>query len=450
MRRSVLVISAEPVAERMAGPAIRAVELARALAAECDVTLAAPAPSSFPDPRVSLLEAGPSDFSTLLRAARSHEIVVAQELSPTLLERLASLDTRLVVDLYNPIVMEVLEAVAARSPASQRRITETIALRTLAQCAAADLILCASERQRDMWLGGMAFRGLLDVPSYRRDPTLRSLIEVVPFGIPDEPPAAGSEQVMKGVMPGIGSEDRVLLWAGGIWSWLDAVTPIRAVERLQDGGMPVHLVFMGMGRPGLEASGQAPFAATAREAAGEAGLTGRVVHFNEGWVPYAERGRWLAEADVGVSAHRETLEARFAYRTRILDYLWAGLPVVTSSGDALGDLVESRGTGRTVAPGDVEGYAAACSALLEQREATATRKRIDALRPALRWSEVTRPLVDWCTAPDLPPPRARPLTVRRATLAQYVRILPQTVADQGGPAALARVGRRVRRSFLRD
>ena len=44
MRASVLVLSSEPVGERMAGPAIRAAELARALAAEHDVTLAAPAP----------------------------------------------------------------------------------------------------------------------------------------------------------------------------------------------------------------------------------------------------------------------------------------------------------------------------------------------------------------------------------------------------------------------
>ena len=42
----VLVVSAEPVGDRMAGPAIRAYELARALAADAPVTLAAPAPSA--------------------------------------------------------------------------------------------------------------------------------------------------------------------------------------------------------------------------------------------------------------------------------------------------------------------------------------------------------------------------------------------------------------------
>ncbi|MGZ8649697.1 MAG: glycosyltransferase, partial [Solirubrobacteraceae bacterium] len=109
MRASVLVLSSEPAAERMAGPAVRAVELARALCAEHDVTLAAPAPSRAPDDRIRLIEAGFEDFDTLLAAARAHDVVVAQELPPTLLGRLARLSTRLVLDLYNPIVMEVLE-----------------------------------------------------------------------------------------------------------------------------------------------------------------------------------------------------------------------------------------------------------------------------------------------------------------------------------------------------
>ena len=54
------------------------------------------------------------------------------------------------------------------------------------------------------------------------------------------------------------------------------------------------------------------------------------VFFNDGWVPYAERGAWLAEADIGVSAHFDDIETRFAFRTRLLDYLWAGLPIVTT------------------------------------------------------------------------------------------------------------------------
>jgi glycosyltransferase involved in cell wall biosynthesis len=447
---SVLVLSAEPVGSRMAGPAIRAAELARVLAVRHEVTLAAPAPSE-PPAGVQLLEAGFEQLDALVSAARSHDVVVAQELPPTLLARIHSLPVRIALDLYNPVVVEILEAVAGEPPRARRRIAELIGLRTLAQCAVADFVACASERQRDLWLGGMATHGLIDPDAYRRDPTLRSLIDVVPFGIPDAPaPPRGPEPVLKGAWPGIGADDRVLLWAGGIWGWLDAATPIRAVKLLEAAGGPAtHLVFMGTARPGLDRTGQAGFAEQAVELARREGLEGRLVHFNRGWVPYEERGRWLAEADLGVSAHNDHLEARFSFRTRILDYLWAELPVVSSRGDSLGDLVERHGLGRVVDPGDAEGFAGACAALLDDAgERRAARRAIEQIAPSLRWSEVAGPLIDWCSrAPALPARRVPGRVLRRALRGQYLRILPETARTKGVGAAARQVGRRVRRAL---
>ena len=468
MRARVLVLSSEPVGERMAGPAIRAVELARVLAPHHDVTLDAPEgrPTALKNGRilprgcsatsrqdasaipsgVRLLSAGFSDYERLVEAARRHDVVVAQELPPTLLGRLADLPARLVLDLYNPIVIEVLEAVAAKPARAQRRIQGLIAARALAQCAVADLVLCASERQRDLWLGGMTLGGLIELDVYRRDPSLRSLVEVVPFGIPEAPPAEPSGAI-RAAFPAIAADDRILLWAGGVWGWLDAATPIRAMARLER----AQLVFMGIGRPGLEQTGQESFAQRARDLARAEGLDGERVHFNEGWVPYAERGAWLAEADLGVSAHLDHLEARFSFRTRILDYLWAGLPVVTSSGDALGDLVTARGLGRAVEPGDVDGFADACAALLDDRsEYAAARARIDELRASLVWSEAARPLVDWCgRIGELPRRQPRRDVLRRAARAQYARAFAETVETEGVAAVVRRVGRRLRRAVRR-
>lgn len=447
MRESVLVLSAEPAGERMAGPAIRAVELARALAAEHDVTLAAPAPSRRPSERVRLIEAGFEQLDVLIEAAARHAIVVAQELPPTLLGRLARLPTRVVLDLYNPVVVEVLEAVAARPERRQRRIQSLIASRSFAQLAAADFVVCASERQRDLWLGGMALGGLIDLRAYRRDPSLRSLIDVVPFGIPADPPRAAAESPLRAAFPAIGHEDRVLLWAGGLWGWLDAETVIRATAMLDR----THLVVMGTGRPGPARTGQEPFAERAIELARREGLEGERVHFNPGWVPYAERGAWLLDADLGVTAHHDHLEARYSFRTRVLDYLWAGLPVVGTRGDALADLVEREGLGRTVAPGDAEGFAAACRSLLDDETAHASaRERIAAVAPGLRWEEAARPLVEWCSAMrELPPRAADRRVLRRALRLQYLRTLPNTVAERGLRAGAAQVARRVRRGLRR-
>ena len=325
----VLVLASEPVGERMAGPSIRALEVARALAgAGHAATLAAPAPSVLADDRVALLEAGFADFDRVLAAAADHDVLVAQELPAQMLRHVRRLPIRLVADLYNPRPMEVLEAVRDRSRPAQRRAQALATLTTLAMCAAADFIVCASEKQRDLWLGGLALHGLITLDRYRADPSLRSLIDVVPFGLPAEPPRPAAAPVLKGAWPGIGPDDRVLLWGGGIWNWLDAITCIDAVARLDDLDPPVHLVFQGLERPGLEPVDAISGTPRALAHAETLGLLGKRVHVNHDWVPYAERGAWLLEADLGVSAHHDHLEARFSFRTRVLDYLWAGLPYV--------------------------------------------------------------------------------------------------------------------------
>ena len=66
--------------------------------------------------------------------------------------------------------------------------------------------------------------------------------------------------------------------------------------------------------------------------AGELSLRGSVF-FNRAWVPYEERLEWFAEADLGVSAHRDSLEARLAFRTRLLDHIASGTPLVVTQGD---------------------------------------------------------------------------------------------------------------------
>jgi glycosyltransferase involved in cell wall biosynthesis len=441
----VLVLSSEPVGARMAGPAIRALEIARALGgAGHEATLAAPAPSSAAG--VDVLEAGFADFDALLAAAREHDVLVAQELPAQMLRHVRSLPIRLVADLYNPRPMEVLEAVRDKPPAAQRRAQAIATLTTLAMCAAADFIVCASEKQRDLWLGGLALHGLIALDRYRADPSLRSLIDVVPFGLPAEPPRAAAAPVMKGAWPGIGPADRVLLWGGGIWNWLDAITCIDAVGLLSDLDPPVHLMFQGIERPGLEPVDAISGTPRALARAEELGLLGKRVHANHDWVPYAERGAWLLEADLGVSAHHDHLEARFSFRTRMLDYFWAGRPVVGTQGDALADLIERKGLGRTVPPEDPPAFADGCKALLEDRQQwLQAAGRIEALRPSLTWAKAVKPLSEFCEHPRR---RERRRRLGVLTALQYPPMIPETI-ERHGPAELARKAGRLAQRAMR-
>lgn len=255
-----------------------------------------------------------------------------------------------------------------------------------------DAFVCASERQRDHWLGALAALGRVSPERYADDPTLRSLIAVVPFGL--DPAVPGPGPTAKGVLPGIAPSDRLLLWGGGIWNWFDPLTVIRAVGRLAEARDDVKLLFLGLRHPS-SAVGEMSMAGRAVHLARELGLEGSSVFFNPAWVPYDERLAWFAGADIGVSAHRDSLEARLAFRTRLLDHVAVGTPMVVTRGDVLADLVQARGMGRTLAPGDVDGWTDALAELLDDDRAyAAASAAVEAAQKELSWARSGEPLAE--------------------------------------------------------
>ena len=54
-------------------------------------------------------------------------------------------------------------------------------------------------------------------------------------------------------------------------------------------------------------------AIAAQGLAEQLGLTNRYVFFNEGWVDYDDRQNFLLEATLGVTAHFDSAETRFAF-----------------------------------------------------------------------------------------------------------------------------------------
>ena len=446
----VLVVCAEPIGPQVAGPAIRALELARVLASSHEVRIAAPAPSETGDPQIALIEAGFADYDELSAAVAASDFVVAQSLPPRLLSKLPSLGTRLIADLYNPTVFEVLEAGRDKPTAARRRQQRTVTLASIAQLAAASFVICASEQQRDLWLGVMAAEGLVQIEDYSRDPTLRSVIDVVPFGLPTEPPVAPASPPIRSMFPSIAADDRIVLWGGGVWNWLDPETAIDAiglVEAQRSGGPRTHLVLMGMGRPASEEldamrAGQRMLGHLTRS-----GFEGEVVHVNRGWVDYDERGGWLLEANLGVSTHHDHLESRLAFRTRMLDYIWASLPIVATTGDTLSALVEREGLGLTVEPADAAGLAEAISALLDDPARLASAKlSLERLAPRMTWEQSAASLSAICgdeVATGSPDRSA----LRRVTLAQYPPLLAETHATHGLRGAASRALRNLRRTL---
>lgn len=397
-----LLVSHDVVGARMAGPGIRYWELARALAPHHEVRLIAPQPIDLQHPGVATGVYRWGDAASLAAHTTRAEAVLANGYVLEAHPELADVSARLILDLYDPTLLENLELLRDR-PEGERLAQHRRDVALLQrQLAAGDLLLCATERQRDLYLGALMAAGRLTPALTDRDPLLRSLIDVLPFGLPAEPPARGSP-ALRGVLAGIGPDDPLILWGGGLWDWMDPLTLVRALPAVLERHPTARLVFLAGQHPGVTIKPRA--GAQARALAAELGLLDRHVFFYEEWVPYLRRADFLFEATVMASLHRQHLETAYAaLRSRFLDCLWVGVPVVWSDGDAAAALVREHGCGLVVPPEDPAAVAAALETLLSDgalRAGKAAQAR--ALAPRFAWPEVIGPLLAWLAAP---PPRA--------------------------------------------
>jgi glycosyltransferase involved in cell wall biosynthesis len=356
------------------------------------------------------------------------DIVITLPQWPPLMRLLRASGAEIVFDLYVPQALEIIGGFPGLRSRVGHTLTEFAVDRTVEALRTGSFFVCATEKQRDLYLGMLLAERLLDGPRYRADPTLRSVIDVVPFGLPAGDATATGAGGPRAAFDAIGPDDEVVLWNGGVWPWLDPATAVRAIGEVARTRPNVRLVFMG-------AASQLPAQRTAeaaRRVAEELGLLDRHVFFHEGWVPYEERADWLLESDCALYAHHDHLETRFAFRTRLLDCFWSRLPVVCTTGDDLAGHVDVEGAGAVFAPGDVAGCAAAVERVLDRgRDAYAAP--LGRLADRYRWASVTEPLQRFVADGE------RPLGPRRS-------LRPGHLARHHGYRALRRgldaVGRR--------
>lgn len=400
-----LIITADVIGERMAGPAIRAWQMAVALHGPCDVRLVSTNRASRDDAPFPVHTA---DEKSLRRHVEWSQVVVSQGHLLSHHRWIGESDRIIVADIYDPFHLETLEEARDLGPEGRREAVLFRVVDLNEQTARADFMICASEKQRDFWLGQLAAVGRINPRTYDADESLRSLLAVVPFGVENSPPIQRRHGI-KGAVPGIAADDRVIIWGGGIYNWFDPITLVKAVHQLSLRRPTTRLYFLGVKHPNPDAP-EMRMAAEARALSEELGLLDTVVFFNSGWVPYEERADYLLDADVGVSTHLDHLESAFSFRTRILDYFWAGLPVVCTAGDTLATQIEGNDLGRVVPPLDVDSLEMALEAMLfDDKLRAEVGARVREHARAMTWERILPPLVDFCVAPEVAPDRLDPV-----------------------------------------
>jgi len=372
--RKILIVCNDHIGATMAGPGIRAWELAHALErrGHAVVVLARGVEIGFTSDRITFT--GVSSFFNLITWTHYADSVIQTGRPFSILFSIL-LRKQLVFDQYDPVIFELLEMktdswsklIWKQGMALLWKIRQRLILRF------GDRFLVANEKQRDLLIGQMAILG---------HSNKLELVSVLPFGLPDVQPMK-NRSVLRGTM--IKETDFLIVWGGGIWGWFDPFTLLLALAKIAAVRDDIKVYFPGIQPPSPDSKKMAIFGRFLDEAR-NLKLLDTTVFVNTGWTPYAQRADYLLEADAGVSLHRDSLETRFAFRTRMLDYLWAGLPIIASKGDSWADFIEQRGLGIIVPCGDADLLAQAIIRMADEDNLRSScSERVAAAADEYRW-----------------------------------------------------------------
>ncbi len=338
----VIINCLDVIGDSMAGPAIRSWEFATQLSKKYSVVVLSPNKTTLKSKDFVLKQFSQKVFEKEIAEA---DFLITQKIHPKTAKLANKYKTKIIIDAYDPISIEALEALSHENMRLRTSMNDIILMEQSISLKYATSIICASEKQRDFWLGALSSLNKISPSTYNQDNSLRHIIDVVPFGLSSKEPSASKDGLLRKKF-GLNKNDFVILWGGGIWNWFDPLSVIKAVNLVKE-TVPVKLVFMGIDHPNPDIP-RMPMVKKAIELAKELDLYDKNVFFNEGWVPYDQRQEFLLGADAGISTHYDHLETRFSFRTRMLDYIWANLPIIATKGDSFAELIEEKDLGVVV------------------------------------------------------------------------------------------------------
>lgn len=356
----VMLVCPEPLGHgQPAGIGIRFLEIERVLRDDGhDVTLLS-------------RDTGAFDAPTLLRVSGESDVAVVQgHVANDFFAHARPIPT--VIDLYDPFIIENLHYFATRGGEVYAHDHATL----MNSLARGDFFLCASEAQRQFYLGALLAVGRVNPLAFENDPTLASLIAIAPFGVPP---------------PRDSAHDNAAVLFGGIYDWYDPILAIEAVKLARTSLPSMTLTFTTHPNPELTPQGKT--SAAMKHAKGL-----DFVSF-EPWVGYAQRGAFYDRFAVALLTFPQSIETDLSMRTRVYDYLWGGLPIVTSSAPGTDELLARYGAGLIVESDSPQAFADALLEALRNRG----RLRDGARRFAAdhQWPRVLQPLIDFVRAPRI-------------------------------------------------
>ena len=283
-----------------------------------------------------------------------------------------------VIDLYDPFIVENLHYYAEQGAGVFGHDHMTL----MNSLVRGDFFLCASEAQRFFYLGALIAAGRLNPMLFEADPRAETLIRIAPFGV----------QPARDVATRNLETPEILF--GGIYDWYDPVCAIEAVAIARESVDGITLTFTTHPNPEITPQGKLGEAMAHVEKHGY-----DFVKF-EPWVAYEQRAAFFDRFALALLSFPRSLETDLSMRTRIYDYLWCGLPVISSSAPGTDEILTRYHAGRVIAHDSPQTFANEVVALILAHETYYSMVRgTQHFVHEHQWPRTLGPLRDFCRAP---------------------------------------------------
>ncbi|GMA94265.1 hypothetical protein GCM10025881_10890 [Pseudolysinimonas kribbensis] len=184
----VLVVTGDPIGPLLAGPAIRAWNIAERLSADNDVTLLTMSRLERVPAPFELARVLAGDDRAFARYERWADVIVFQGQAMAVFEPLRTTDKVVVVDIYDPMHLEQLEQGRELGSVNWAKAVEDATDVLNQQLERGDFFLVASERQRHFFLGQLAGLGRVNPRPTRAIPICAASSTSCPSGCPRSAP----------------------------------------------------------------------------------------------------------------------------------------------------------------------------------------------------------------------------------------------------------------------
>jgi glycosyltransferase involved in cell wall biosynthesis len=193
-----------------------------------------------------------------------------------------------------------------------------------------------------------------------------------------------------------------ILWSGGFNTWTDVRTLAAALSLAMEQEPRVHFVATGGAIPGHDEMTYDSFLSEMHKT----GFLDRCHML--GWVEARDLPSLYAECDLGINIDGRNYETLFGARNRLTNMMAIGLPVLTTHGTEISEIIEEHKLGYVVRIGQVdelvETIVKACRSLTDRRLFAARARKFCAEH--FSYDATTRPLQQWIAAPALAPDNA--------------------------------------------